>query len=110
VKFKKTEKSSLFDITFSNGILEIPQLKINDEIEILFRNLQAYEQCHLVHGDTFVNDYITFISCLVSATKDVEVLAQIENLKNMLSSDEAVSNLFIENVISVANLSTFFNF
>jgi hypothetical protein len=104
VKFKNTERSSLFDITFSNGILEIPQLKIYDGIEILFRNLQAFEQCHHANGDTFVNDYITFISCLVSATKDVEVLAQNENLKNMLSSDEAVSNLFhnlfIENVIS----------
>jgi hypothetical protein len=54
--------------------------------------------------NTFVNDYITFISCLVSVTKDVELFAQNENLKNMLSSDEAVSNLFhnliIENVIS----------
>jgi hypothetical protein len=73
-------------------------------MEILFRNLQAFEQCHHVYGDTFVNDYITFISCLVGATKDVEVLAQNENLKNMLSSDEAVSNLFhnliIENVLS----------
>ncbi|KAI5596210.1 hypothetical protein BDE02_03G191200 [Populus trichocarpa] len=104
VKFKNPEKRSLLDITFSNGILEIPQLKINDVMEILFRNLQDFEQCHHVYGDNFVNDYITFISCLVGATKDVEVLAQNENLKNMLSSDEAVSNLFhnliIENVLS----------
>jgi len=104
VKFKRPGKSSLLDIRFSNGILEIPQLKIYDVIEILFRNLQAFEQCHHMYGDTFVNDYITFISCLVSAPKDVEVLAQNENLKNMLSSNEAVSNLFhnliIENVIS----------
>ncbi|KAJ6934651.1 hypothetical protein NC651_009600 [Populus alba x Populus x berolinensis] len=105
VTFKRSDKSSLLDITFNNGILEIPQLKIYDEIESLFRNLQAFEQCHnYANGDTFVNDYITFISCLVSATKDVEVLAQNENLKNMLSSDETVSNLFhnlvIENVTS----------
>jgi len=43
VEFKNPEKSSLLDITFSNGILEIPRLKIHDVMEILFRNLQAYE-------------------------------------------------------------------
>lgn len=102
VKFKRSDKISLLDITFNNGILEIPQLKIYDWIEILFRNLQAFEQCHHGNGDTFVNDYITFISCLVGATKDVEVLAQNENLKNMLSSDETVSNLFHNLVIENA--------
>ena len=58
VKFKRSDKSPLLDITFNNGILEIPQLKIYDVIEILFRNLQAFEQCHHRNGDTFVNDYI----------------------------------------------------
>jgi hypothetical protein len=38
VKFKNPEKSSLFDIRFSNRILEIPQLKIDDNTEILFTN------------------------------------------------------------------------
>ena len=95
VKFKNPGKNSLFDIRFSNGILEIPQLEIYHVIEILLRNLQAFEQCHHANGDYFLNDYITFISCLVSATKDVEVLTQNGNLKNMLSSDEAVSNLFV---------------
>jgi hypothetical protein len=108
VKFKRSDKSPLLDITFNNGILEIPQLKIYDVIEILFRNLQAFEQCHHGNGDTFVNDYITFISCLVSATKDVEVLAQNENLKNMLSSDETVSNLFHNLVIENATSSESF--
>ena len=46
VKFKHPDKSSLLDIRFSNGILEIPQLEIYHVIEILLRNLQAFEQCH----------------------------------------------------------------
>ncbi|KAG5250005.1 UPF0481 protein [Salix suchowensis] len=94
VKFENPEDKSLFDITFSNGILEIPQLVIHDSTECLFRNLQAFEQCHRKYSeDMFVNDYISFISCLVRAPDDVEVLAHNENLKNMLNSDEAVSNL-----------------
>jgi hypothetical protein len=58
VKFKRPEKSSSLDIRFSNGILEIPQLKIFDQTEILFRNLQAFEQCHGRNAQTFINDYI----------------------------------------------------
>ncbi|KAG5250006.1 UPF0481 protein [Salix suchowensis] len=104
VKFKNPERNSLFDITFSNGILEIPQLDIHDSTECLFRNLQAFEQCHHISEDTFVSDYITFISCLVRAPNDVEVLVRNENLKNMLNSDEAVSNLLCnldkENAVS----------
>jgi hypothetical protein len=52
----------------------------------------------------FVSDYITFIGSLVRAPNDVEVLAHNENLKNMLNSDEAVSNLLYsidkENVVT----------
>ncbi|XP_073264484.1 UPF0481 protein At3g47200-like [Populus alba] len=91
--FKNPKKGSLLDITFSNGILEIPQLKIEDSTEILFRNLQAFEQCHYRYMDTFISNYITFISCLVRSPNDVEVLTRKGNLKNMLNSDEAVSNL-----------------
>jgi aromatic ring-opening dioxygenase LigB subunit len=51
-----------------------------------------------------VTIYITFIGCLIRAPNDVEVLAHNENLKNMLNSDEAVSNLLYsldkENVIA----------
>jgi hypothetical protein len=93
VKFKHPEKSSLLDVSFINGILEIPQLKIHGRTEILFRNLQVFEQCHCMSEDDFVSDYITFISCLVSAPKDVELLAHNENLKNLLNSDGAVSNI-----------------
>uniref|UniRef100_A0A6N2MD34 Uncharacterized protein n=1 Tax=Salix viminalis TaxID=40686 RepID=A0A6N2MD34_SALVM len=93
VKFKNPKRNSLFDIRFSSGILEIPRLTIDDSTEILFRNVQAFEQCHHRFENMFVSNYITFISCLVRAPTDVEVLVRDENLKNLLNSDEAVSNL-----------------
>ena len=89
VKFRNPEKSFLFGITFSKGILEIPQLQIDEGTEILFRNLLAFEECYNWIEDTFVDDYITFISCLVRAPNDVEVLARKWNSKNM----QVVSNL-----------------
>jgi hypothetical protein len=94
MKFKNPKKGSLLSITFRNGILEIPQLKIEDSTEILFRNLQAFEQCHHRCKDNFVSNYITFISCLVRDPNDVKVLDREGNLKNMLNSEGAVSNLF----------------
>ncbi|KAG5250019.1 UPF0481 protein [Salix suchowensis] len=107
VKFKNPRRNSLFDIRFSNGILEIPQLEIHARTEILFKNLQAFEQCHHMYEDKFVSDYISFISCLVRAPNDVGVLARNENLKIMLNSDEVVSklvyNLDKENVVSANN-------
>jgi hypothetical protein len=93
VKFRNPEKSSLFDVRFSKGILEIPQLQIDEGTEILFRNLLAFEECHNWIEDTFIDDYITFISCLVRAPNDVEILARKWNSKNMLNSDKVVSNL-----------------
>jgi len=107
VKFKRPEKSSSLDIRFSNGILEIPQLKIFDQTEILFRNLQAFEQFHGRNAHTFINDYIYFISCVVRAPNDVEVLVNNGSLTNMLSSNQAVSDLFKspnkENICSTNN-------
>jgi hypothetical protein len=92
--FKLPEDEKLCRIKFNKGSLEIPQLEIHDGTEILFRNLQAFEQCHHLSEETFVSDYITFMNCLVRAPNDVEVLVQNEILKNMLSSNEAVSYLF----------------
>jgi len=57
VKFKHPEKSSLLDVSFINGILEIPHLKIHGCTEILFRNLQDFEQWHCKSKDNFVSDY-----------------------------------------------------
>ena len=109
MKFKRPEKSSSLDIRFSNGILEIPQLKIFDQTEILFRNLQAFEQCHGRNAHTFINDDIYFISCVVRAPNDVEVLVNNGNLTNLLSSNQAVSDLFKspskENLCSTNNYS-----
>ncbi|KAJ7005161.1 UPF0481 protein At3g47200-like [Populus alba] len=93
VKFRNPERSLLFGIRFRKGILEIPQLQIDEGTESLLRNLLAFEEYHHRIEDTFVNDYISFIGCLVRAPNDVEVLSRKWKSKNMLNSYEVVSNL-----------------
>ncbi|KAF9611102.1 hypothetical protein IFM89_026995 [Coptis chinensis] len=55
IKFKKGEDFNLLGIQFSNGVLEIPPLKIQDVTEPLLPNLIAYEQCHIGYVMGFLN-------------------------------------------------------
>ncbi|KAL9386289.1 hypothetical protein Peur_019413 [Populus x canadensis] len=93
-----------FDDT--KGTLEIPQLKIGDHAEILFRNLQAFEQCNY-DANKYVCNYITMLSLLVPDAKDVEILVKEGIIENWLHDNDAVSRLFRslskENVINVNN-------
>ncbi|KAG8653106.1 UPF0481 protein At3g47200 [Manihot esculenta] len=94
VKFKSSSSKNLLDITFNNGILEIPPLTIGDHTEILLRNLSAFEQCHFKAGDYFVNDYICMMATIVRAPEDVEILVQSGIIENYLRNNESVLTLF----------------
>jgi hypothetical protein len=86
--------------------LEIPHLKIGDHAEILFRNLQAFEQCNY-DANKYGCNYITMLSMLVSSAKDVKILVKKGILENGLPDNDAVSSLFRnlseENLINVNN-------
>ena len=50
VKFKVGSTKNLFDIKFVYGILKIPNFGTYDHTKALFRNLIAFEQCHMHEG------------------------------------------------------------
>ncbi|KDP22058.1 hypothetical protein JCGZ_25889 [Jatropha curcas] len=93
VKFELGSSKKLLNIKFQNGVLEIPPLQIDDNSEILLRNLQAFEQC-LCNRDNYVSDYITLVSMLAKGPKDVEILARNGIMENWLVNSEGVSTLF----------------
>ncbi|KAJ0099893.1 hypothetical protein Patl1_21173 [Pistacia atlantica] len=74
VKFKVGSSKYFFDITFKNGILEIPKLLIVADTEILFMNLLAYEQLNC--STRYSNDFIVLMNRLVRTRKDEEILIQ----------------------------------
>ncbi|KAJ0099887.1 hypothetical protein Patl1_21175 [Pistacia atlantica] len=74
VKFKVGSSKYFSDITFKNGILEIPKLLIVADTEILFMNLLAYEQLNC--STRYSNDYIVLMNHLVRTRKDEEILIQ----------------------------------
>ncbi|KAI9398666.1 hypothetical protein POPTR_003G209100v4 [Populus trichocarpa] len=108
IKFKLGSSINPLLIKFDDnkGTLEIPQLKIGDHAEILFRNLQAFEQCNY-DANKYVCNYITMLSLLVPDAKDVEILVKEGIIENWLHDNDAVSRLFRnlskENVINVNN-------
>jgi hypothetical protein len=108
IKFKLGSSINPLLIKFDDnkGTLEIPQLKIGDHAEILFRNLQAFEQCNY-DANKYVCNYITMLSLLVPDAKDVEILVKEGIIENWVHDNDAVSRLFRslseENVINVNN-------
>ena len=74
IKFKMAAKSkSLLDIKFhSNGLMEIPRLKILSETESLFRNFMAFEQC-CERSNAYITDYISFMGGLIKAWDDANM-------------------------------------
>ncbi|KAF9590347.1 hypothetical protein IFM89_033873 [Coptis chinensis] len=89
IKFKKGEDFNLLGIKFSNGVLEIPPLKIQDVTEPLLRNLIAYEQCHIGCTNEFTS-YAFLMDSLISNKMDVEILENHGILDSWLGSDEDV--------------------
>jgi hypothetical protein len=94
VKFKvNTESECLLDLRFSGQVLEIPQLKVEDWTEILFRNMVALEQCHYPY-ESYITDYVAVLDFLVNTGRDVDILVQKKILVNWLGDSDSVANLF----------------
>ncbi|KAG7995594.1 hypothetical protein I3843_01G117800 [Carya illinoinensis] len=94
VKFKKAKHRNKFAIKFSNGVLEISPLRIEDETETFLRNLIAYEQYNPDNDSNYyVTDYMYILDDLIDSPKDVELLRRNGIIENYLGNDEVVSTM-----------------
>ena len=98
IVFKKKEfggqtTHSLLDVTFHDGVLEIPCLSLDGHMGPLFRNMIAFEQTNPHMGNS-VTTYVMFMSQLISRPADVTLLAQRGIIVHFLHSDKVVSGLF----------------
>ncbi|KAM7465054.1 hypothetical protein LguiB_012616 [Lonicera macranthoides] len=111
IKFKKgDDRSNLFNIVFKNGVLQIPNLTIEDRTETVFGNLIAYEQrCEDRHFH-FVCDYVKFVDCLINSPNDVSVLCRNGIIDNWLGDDDEVSSIFNKLNKSVVWSGTHFHY
>ncbi|RDX86925.1 UPF0481 protein, partial [Mucuna pruriens] len=95
VRFKGNTDSHrcLLDLKFSGGVLEIPQLFVEDGTEVLFRNMVALEQCHYPR-DSYITDYVAVMDFLINTSRDVDILVRKGVLVNWLGDTHSVANMF----------------
>lgn len=80
------------DISFANGVLTIPKIKINDITESLYRNIILFEQCHRL--DAYFIRYMRFLSCFIRSPMDAELFIDHGIIVNRRGNAEDVSRLF----------------
>ncbi|TQD78667.1 hypothetical protein C1H46_035772 [Malus baccata] len=79
------------DITFRNGVMEIPRMIIEVNTETVLRNLIAYEQCSVRHHECHILSYAMLFNHLIKSPKDLDSLVQKHIIITELSKEETVS-------------------
>ncbi|BFG18861.1 hypothetical protein CerSpe_051350 [Prunus speciosa] len=105
VKFKVGSRKNIFDIRFTNVILEIPKIQVEDDTWISLRNLLAFEQCHYMHNH--ICDYMLFMDACVNNASDVDLLLERGIIQNVLGDTKDVPALFNNLCIEIFTSESF---
>ncbi|KAF8010441.1 hypothetical protein BT93_J1159 [Corymbia citriodora subsp. variegata] len=93
IQFEKSKTSSLNDISFAGGVLELPVIMVDDAIESNFLNVMTFERLHIGAG-TGVTSYVIFMDNIINDERDVALLHAQGIIQNAIGSNEAVAELF----------------
>ncbi|KAF8023311.1 hypothetical protein BT93_F0726 [Corymbia citriodora subsp. variegata] len=92
IKFRRGEgTSSMLNVVFKDGTLEMRPLVVNKWTEAYFKNMVAYEQCQ--HEDKYISSYAILMDSLIDTPEDINILIRYGILENQLGSAEAVASL-----------------
>ncbi|XP_078170340.1 UPF0481 protein At3g47200-like [Carex rostrata] len=94
VTFKRKESpSDQFDITFENGVMEIPTLLIDSVRKVFYLNLAAFERsCSRMEYDLM--SYVALMDSLINTNKDVVLLQRCGIINNMLLNEDELAVFF----------------
>ncbi|KAJ3683596.1 hypothetical protein LUZ60_013823 [Juncus effusus] len=82
-------------ITFCNGVLEMPSLKIDESRKIILTNLIGYEKL-IPFEKRKVSSYMLLMDSLINTEEDVELLQRRGIIANALSSNSCATIFFNE--------------
>ncbi|KAG4151638.1 hypothetical protein ERO13_D04G078300v2 [Gossypium hirsutum] len=88
IEFRRVSSSSILDIRFRNGILEMPSLLIQETTETIFRNLISFEQCY-PNCSPGVASYVILLSNLINTSKDLDILCGTGIIDNWLIPEDS---------------------
>ncbi|XP_052113801.1 UPF0481 protein At3g47200-like [Arachis duranensis] len=90
-KYIKFSSGGIFSF---RGILELPEITVDDTTAPTFLNLIAYEMCPDFPNDYGISSFVAFLDSLIDQPEDVKKLRSAGIMRNALGSDEEVSKLF----------------
>ncbi|XP_022932991.1 UPF0481 protein At3g47200-like [Cucurbita moschata] len=95
VTIKKAENGGgLMNVSFKNGVFEIPPILIDDYFETMMRNLIAFEHFY-VGNDNKCIQYVSLLEHLICTEKDVSLLVKAGIIVNEIGgSNIEVSEMF----------------
>ncbi|KAF8018126.1 hypothetical protein BT93_H3121 [Corymbia citriodora subsp. variegata] len=93
IEFRKSDTSSLKDISFASGVLRLPMITVDDTIKSVYLNLIAFEHLHVKAGNE-VTSYIFLMEKIIDKEGDVALLEAQGIIQNAIGSDKAVAELF----------------
>lgn len=93
VIFRGKRTINFLDITFQDGVLEIPTLSIDEQFLIFFVNLAMFEK-HTVDVGKVVQTYCRFMHCLLNNPYGFELLSINGIIESNSISDQELHDLF----------------
>ncbi|XP_033137845.1 UPF0481 protein At3g47200 [Brassica rapa] len=95
IKFKpRMNTDSILDIRFSNGVLHIPPVVMDDFTATVFLNCVAFEQLY-ADSSNHITSYVAFMACLINEESDAAFLSERRILENYFGTEVEVSRFYI---------------
>lgn len=93
IRFQAKKCDTFLEIKFHNGVLEIPQIAIDDFTTWFLLNSVAFEQCYS-HCSKHVTAYATFMGCLISNPGDAGFLGDHKIVENYFGTERELAHFF----------------
>jgi len=106
VKFKAGDRNnSLLDVTFKDGVMTIPPLKVWEGARSAYRNFIAFEQCD-PSKDFEITSYAKLLADLINNDQDADFLKD-KGILNLYLGTEDVASIF-KRLYNDASVGAFF--
>ncbi|XP_010493342.1 PREDICTED: UPF0481 protein At3g47200-like isoform X2 [Camelina sativa] len=94
IKFEARKNTdSILDIGYSNGVLHIPPVVMDDFTASVFLNCVAFEQLY-ADSSNHITSYVAFMACLINEESDAAFLSERRILENYFGTEDEVSRFY----------------
>ncbi|KAJ3685463.1 hypothetical protein LUZ61_014627 [Rhynchospora tenuis] len=95
VKFRKKKSArDMFDISFQDGKMEMPNIQIDNILKNYLWNMVVFEQSQRFELGQILSSYVALMDGLINTEKDVAILERSNIISNFLKNDEQAATFF----------------